>query len=161
MNRKRIVLAVVGLLIVAAVVYLAVFRNRASAAEPAASGTVEATEADLGFQLPGRIATVGPHEGDRVKAGDTLAMLDRTDLAARRSQARAAVAAARAGLLELERGARSEELAQPRRAWPTRSATSTARNGCSRVGRCLANPSTRRASRSTWRGAPRRRRTNS
>jgi len=114
MNRKRIAPAVVGLLIIATAVYLVVFRNRVGAAEPPVSGTVEATEADLGFQLPGRIASVGPHEGDRVKAGDTLAMLDRTDLAARVAQARAGLAAARAGLLEMERGARSEELAQAR-----------------------------------------------
>ncbi len=122
MNRKRIVLAVVGLLVVATAVYLTVFRDGANAAEPAVSGTVEATEADLGFQLPGRIATVGPHEGDRVKAGDTLAMLDRTDLAARVAQARAGLAAARAGLLEMERGARSEELAQAREADSTATA---------------------------------------
>ncbi|HEX8723924.1 MAG TPA: HlyD family efflux transporter periplasmic adaptor subunit [Gemmatimonadaceae bacterium] len=122
MNRKRIVPAVVVLLVVAAAVYLVAFRGRAGAAEPVASGTVEATEADLGFQLPGRIASVGPHEGDRVKAGDTLAMLDRTDLAARQAQARAGLAAARAALLELERGARSEELAQAREADSTATA---------------------------------------
>jgi membrane fusion protein YbhG len=116
MNRNRIIPIVVGLLVVTTVVYVTLFRNGAGAAEPAVSGTVEATEADLGFQLPGRIATVGPHEGDRVKAGDTLALLDRTDLAARQAQARAALAAARAGLLEMERGARSEELAQAREA---------------------------------------------
>ena len=122
MNRKRIIPAVVGLLVVAAAVYLTAFRDRANAAEPVVSGTVEATEADLGFQLPGRIASVGPHEGDRVQAGDTLAMLDRTDLAARVAQARAGLAAARAGLLEMERGARSEELAQAREADSTATA---------------------------------------
>lgn len=116
MNPKRILPIAGGVLVVAAVVYFAVFRSGAGAADLPISGTVEATEADLGFQLPGRIATVGPHEGDRVRAGDTLAMLDRSDLAARQAQARASLAAARAGLRELERGARSEELAQAREA---------------------------------------------
>ncbi len=116
MNPKRILPIVAGVLVVAAVVYFTVFRTGTSPADLPISGTVEATEADLGFQLPGRIATVGPHEGDRVRAGDTLAMLDRSDLAARQAQARAALAAARAGLRELERGARSEELAQVREA---------------------------------------------
>lgn len=115
MTRKRLITIVVVLLVAATATYLFAFRN-ASAAEPAVSGTVEATDADLGFQVPGRIATIGPHEGDRVKAGDTLAVLDRTELAARQAQARAALDAARAGLTELERGARSEERAQAQEA---------------------------------------------
>lgn len=114
MNRKRILPVVVVLLVAAASVYLFVFRRAAGAAERPVSGTVEATEADLGFQVPGRIAFVRAHEGDRVKAGDTLAVLDRTDLAARQAQARAALSAARAVLTELERGSRREELAQAR-----------------------------------------------
>ena len=116
MNRKRVIPVVVGLLVVTTAVYLLSFRNRAAAAEQPLAGTVEATEADLGFEVPGRILTVGPHEGDRVKAGDTLATLDRSELAARRSQARAALDAARAALAELVRGSRPEELAQAREA---------------------------------------------
>jgi HlyD family secretion protein len=81
-----------------------------------ASGTVEATEAALGFQVPGRIDSIGPHEGDRVRTGDTLALLDRSELAARLAQARAQAGAARALLDELEAGSRSEELAQAREA---------------------------------------------
>ncbi|MDE3216558.1 MAG: efflux RND transporter periplasmic adaptor subunit [Gemmatimonadota bacterium] len=114
MNRKRVIPAVVVLLVAATAVYLAAFRGRASAAGLPLSGTVEATEADLGFEVPGRILTVGPHEGDRVKAGDTLATLDRSELSARRAQARAALDAARAMLAELVRGPRPEELAQAR-----------------------------------------------
>jgi len=81
-----------------------------------ASGTVEATEADLGFQLPGRIAWIGPREGDRVQAGEVVARLDARELEARRAQAEAGLEAARALLAELERGARPEELAQARAA---------------------------------------------
>ena len=69
-----------------------------------ASGTVEATEAQLGFQATGRVATLDVGEGDAVRAGDALAHLDRTELKARRAQAVAQVAVARAMLLELERG---------------------------------------------------------
>ena len=54
------------------------------------------------------------HEGDAVKPGDTLATLDRTELQARRAQAAAQLAAAKALLTELEAGSRSEELAQAR-----------------------------------------------
>lgn len=122
MNRKRIVPVVVALLVVATAVYITVFRDRVAVADQLASGTVEATDADLGFQLPGRIASIGPHEGDRVKAGDTLALLDRSELTARRAQAEAALAAARAMLTELQRGARPEELAQARDADSTATA---------------------------------------
>lgn len=77
-----------------------------------ASGTVEATEAGLGFQVPGRIAAVLVREGDRVDSGAVLARLDTRDLLARRAQAEAQLLAQRARLRELERGARPEEVAQ-------------------------------------------------
>jgi HlyD family secretion protein len=81
-----------------------------------AYGTVEATEARLGFQVPGRIDSVGVREGDPVTAGQELAWLDREEVLARRSQAEAQVAHARALLRELERGFRREEVAQARAA---------------------------------------------
>jgi HlyD family secretion protein len=81
-----------------------------------ASGTVEATEARIGFQASGRIETIGAREGDAVKAGAILAELDRAETEARRQQASAQAAAARAFLRELERGSRPEEIAQGRSA---------------------------------------------
>ncbi len=116
MNRKRLIPVVVGLAVVLVAVSLVFFRNGSGDGVLLASGTVEATEAALGFQVPGRIERVGPNEGDRVRAGDELARLDRTELEARHAQAVAQLGAARAGLEELEAGARSEELAQAREA---------------------------------------------
>ena len=81
-----------------------------------ASGTVEATEAQLGFQSPGRIERILVREGDLVAAGDTLAVLDRAELVARHAQARAQLAAAQALLGELEAGSRSEERVQAEQA---------------------------------------------
>jgi HlyD family secretion protein len=78
------------------------------------SGTVEATEARLGFQAAGRVEMIGVREGDRVEAGQLLARLDQQEILARRAQAEAQVAAARALLRELESGFRSEEVAQAR-----------------------------------------------
>ena len=115
MNRKRVVLILVGLAVLVLGVYLVV-RSRGADDALLASGTVEATEAGLGFQVPGRIERVVPNEGDRVRAGDQLAWLDRTELEARRAQAAAQLAAAQAVLAELQAGARSEELAQAREA---------------------------------------------
>lgn len=116
MNRKRLVPVIAGAAVLAAILYFTVFRNGDSDRVLVASGTVEATEAALGFQTPGRIERVGPSEGDRVRAGDELAWLDRTELDARRAQAVAQLGAARAVLAELEAGSRSEELAQAREA---------------------------------------------
>jgi membrane fusion protein YbhG len=82
----------------------------------AASGTVEATENDLGFQVPGRIASITVHEGDAVTRGEVLASLDRRELEARRAAARAQLAAATARLTELEHGSRPQEIAQARAA---------------------------------------------
>jgi HlyD family secretion protein len=81
-----------------------------------ASGTVEATEADLGFQIPGRVVEVTPAEGDRVAAGDTLARLDAEELEAAVDAADAAVDAARARLAELRAGSRPQELEAARAA---------------------------------------------
>lgn len=116
MTRKRIVPIVAVVVVLAAVAAYVLLRQHRGNGVLMASGSVEATEAALGFQVPGRIDWVGPHEGDRVQAGDTLAALDRTELTARLAQARAQATAARAVLSELEAGSRSEELAQAREA---------------------------------------------
>lgn len=116
--------APIAIVVIAAVAGGAFFLLRDGGAGDglSASGTVEATEASLGFQAAGRIERILVNEGDRVKAGDTLAVLDRTELEARHAQARAQLAAAEATLSELERGARSEELAQAREADSTAAA---------------------------------------
>ena len=76
------------------------------------SGTVEATEAQLGFQSAGRIESLKPREGEAVKPGDELGRLDRSEMLARRDQAEAQTTAAQAVLRELQSGFRGEEVAQ-------------------------------------------------
>lgn len=75
------------------------------------SGTIEATEADLGFQLPGRLVAVSPREGARVEVGDTLARLDDAELQAALLAARANAAAALARRDEVDAGPRPQERA--------------------------------------------------
>jgi len=113
MARRRRVVVVVLLVVVATATGLW-FRLRGDDDDRqaiTASGTVEATDAQLGFRAGGRIAAVGPREGDDVTAGQELAALDREEAEARREQAAAAVAAVEARLAELEGGFRSEEVA--------------------------------------------------
>lgn len=114
-KRRRVVIAVVVLAVAALTLWFGVLRNDGSEVV-LASGTVEATEADLGFQAPGRIERIAVIEGDRVVAGRELAWLDRSELQARRQAAVAQAEAARAVLAELERGFRAEEIAQGRAA---------------------------------------------
>jgi HlyD family secretion protein len=109
----RIAIPVVILILTAIVLWLTVLRDDDEDVI-LASGTVEATEADLGFQVPGRIERITAREGDRTAQGDELAWLDRSELSARRRAAQAQAEAARAMLAELERGFRDEEIAQGR-----------------------------------------------
>ncbi len=81
-----------------------------------ASGTVEATEAHLGFQVSGRIDSILTIEGAKVSSGDRLATLDRSELSSRLEAAKASLEAQRARLRELENGFRSQEVAQARAA---------------------------------------------
>lgn len=112
MTGKKRLLIPVALIVAAVAVWRFVLPRDASTAELAASGTVEATEAQLGFAAAGRITRIVPREGDAVRVGDELATLDAAEMVARRRQAVAAAAAARAVLRELERGSRVEEIAQ-------------------------------------------------
>ncbi len=110
-KRLRVIVPVVVVLIAAAI-WLTLRNGDASGAGLFASGTVEGTEADLGFQVPGRVVQVVPQEGDSVSKGEELARLDTDEMEASRAAARAQLSAAQARLTELERGARPEEVAQ-------------------------------------------------
>lgn len=114
MNRQRVILGAIGVAAVAVVVWLVALRGNGADEPLDASGTVEATDAQLGFQAAGRIDTILVLEGTLVKAGQELARLDQSELRARRRQAAAQLAGARAALTELERGSRSEEVQQGR-----------------------------------------------
>ncbi len=108
----------VGLVVVAVVAVVAILVLGGSGDRGAleASGTVEVTESDLGFNLPGRVESVAVREGDAVTEGQVLARLDAADLVARRAAAGAQVDAARAVLAEMEAGGRPEDVAQGRAA---------------------------------------------
>jgi HlyD family secretion protein len=117
MNPKKILIPIAALVLVALVLRFTVFRGGPGDGVIVASGSVEATEAQLGFQVPGRIDTIAVAEGDRVTAGQVLARLDVTELQARRAQAAAQLDAVRALLAELLTGSRTEEVAQSRTAF--------------------------------------------
>jgi len=68
-----------------------------------ATGNLQPTDqVDVGSEVSGTIATVEVDYNDVVKAGQVLARLDTTKLAAQANQSRAAVESARAGLLQVQ-----------------------------------------------------------
>jgi HlyD family secretion protein len=76
------------------------------------SGNIEATEADVGFKIPGRIVSRFYEEGDWVEKGKVLAKLDDEDLQQRLDLAKATLMSAQAKLSKLLAGSRPEELGQ-------------------------------------------------
>jgi HlyD family secretion protein len=116
MTKQRVAMGIVALLVIVAGAWLAFGRRTGDLDALVASGTVEATESDLGFQVGGRIVALTVQEGDRVAAGQELARLDVAELQARREAAEAQLEGAQAVLSELQAGARPEELRQARAA---------------------------------------------
>ena len=112
MRPPRIVLLALPVVVLGFALYAWRSRDPAANRPVVASGTVEATETRLGFQVAGRVDSVLAQEGDLVQPGERLAALDRTERWARRAQAAAQVDGARALLAELEHGARPEEVQQ-------------------------------------------------
>jgi len=53
------------------------------------SGTIETTQANLSFQVPGRVVKVNVQEGQSVTKGQIIAELDRAEFESRYEQARA------------------------------------------------------------------------
>jgi HlyD family secretion protein len=79
-------------------------------APPSGVGTLEVTEVDLAPSVPARLTRVLVQEGDRVRAGDTVAVLTQAGLGDQVTEARARVSSAEARLRELETGSRTAEI---------------------------------------------------
>jgi HlyD family secretion protein len=77
-----------------------------------ASGTIEVTEVDVSPTQPARLLSVDVREGDRVRAGQQLAVLSQSALPADISGRQARVAQAEANLRDVQQGARPAEVAQ-------------------------------------------------
>lgn len=75
------------------------------------SGTIEITDAEVAFKIPGRVAERLVSEGDEVEAGQLVARLEAADLEEEAALRRAEVEAAQAALAELENGTRAEDVA--------------------------------------------------
>jgi HlyD family secretion protein len=75
------------------------------------SGNIETTEVQIAFKIPGRVEKRIFDEGERVKQGDLVAVLDTSDLECDVALRKAELGAAAAVLEALEAGSRKEEIA--------------------------------------------------
>lgn len=73
-------------------------------------GQVDVAEYRVSSKVPGRILEIRVKEGDFVKVGDTLAILDAPEVRAKMEQARSAEEAASALELKAQNGAREEQI---------------------------------------------------
>ena len=108
-QHNNILLAVAGfiavVIIVAIIGFLALDRT-----PDIIQGQVEVTEYRVSSKVPGRILELRVSEGDYVKAGDTLAIIDAPEVRAKMEQARSAENAAAALELKAQNGARKEQI---------------------------------------------------
>ena len=111
-SRKR--LAVLGVMMPASLVTLAWLNACSRGKEKLLriSGNIEVTDAELSFKIPGRVEARLVDEGETVKQGQTVALLDTRELSQEVSRQRAEVEAAQAAFAELEAGSRPQEIAE-------------------------------------------------
>ena len=108
-QHKNILLAIIGF--VAVVIIVAIIGVLVIDRDPdVIQGQVEVTEYRVSSKVPGRILELRVKEGDYVKVGDTLAILDAPEVRAKMEQAQSAENAAAAMELKVQNGARKEQI---------------------------------------------------
>ena len=108
-QHNNILLAVIGF--GAVVIAVALIGFFALGREPEIiQGQVEVTEYRVSSKVPGRILEIRVKEGDYVKVGDTLAIIDAPEVKAKMEQARSAESAAAAMDEMARKGARDEQV---------------------------------------------------
>lgn len=90
------------------------FHNRKQDAPLTLYGNIDLRQVSLAFEGSGRIARVFAEDGDRVKAGEVLAVLDTRTLELQAAEARALAEVKRHNLLRLRNGSRPEEIEEAR-----------------------------------------------
>jgi HlyD family secretion protein len=108
-QHNNILLAILGFAAVVIIVALIGFFTLGRDPE-VIQGQVEVSEYRVSSKVPGRILEIRVKEGDYVKVGDTLAILDAPEVRAKMEQARSAEDAASAIELKAQNGARKEQI---------------------------------------------------
>ena len=115
-QHNNILLAIVGF--AAVVIIVALIGFFALGRDPElVQGQVEVSEYRVSSKVPGRILEIRVKEGDYVKVGDTLAILDAPEVRAKMEQARSAENAAAALEMKAQNGARQEQIQGAYQLW--------------------------------------------
>ena len=108
-QRRNIIIAIA--ISVAAITVAVIIGTIAMAREPEIiQGQIEVSEYRVSSKVPGRVLELRVKEGDYVKAGDTLAIIDAPDVKAKMMQAESAENAAAAMSEMANNGARKEQV---------------------------------------------------
>jgi HlyD family secretion protein len=115
-QHKNILFAILGFSVV--VIIVAMIGFFALGRDPELiQGQVEVSEYRVSSKVPGRILEIRVKEGDYVKVGDTLAILDAPEVRAKMEQAQSAENAAAALELKAQNGARQEQIQGAYQVW--------------------------------------------
>ena len=109
-QRMNIVLSLTAFAVVIAIVCLVGIYTFNHQEAEIVQGQAEVSEYRVSSKVPGRILKILVEEGQAVKAGDTLAILDTPDINAKQAQAEAVLSAATAQNAKAQKGAREEEI---------------------------------------------------
>ncbi|CNF87420.1 TPA: secretion protein HlyD [Yersinia enterocolitica] len=112
MNRKKIVVAVVIVALLAAIGYGWSYYRQQHDSTLTLYGNADIRTVNLGFRVGGRLASLAVDEGDDIKPGQLLGKLDDGPYINALKQAQANVQSAQAQLALLKAGYRDEEIAQ-------------------------------------------------
>ena len=121
-NKRRLGIVIVLLLAIVVVVGLwLAWRTPAEQLQ----GMADADTVNVAAKITARLAELKVHEGDRVKAGQVLFVLDSPEVAAKEEQAHGALEAARAVADKAAEGARSEDIRAAQANWKRAEAGAT------------------------------------
>ena len=113
MKKSVIGAAAVAVLVAAGAIWW-MFHDGKDANTLVLQGNVDVRQVSLAFDGSGRIEALKAEEGDRVRAGELLAVLDTKTLSLQADQAAAKAGADSQSLLRMENGARPEEIGEAR-----------------------------------------------
>ena len=115
-QHNNILLAILGFLAVVVIVALIGFFTIDQKPDEI-QGEVEVSEYRVSSKVPGRILEIRVKEGDFVRVGDTLAILDAPEVRAKKTQAQSAEDAAAAMSQMAQRGARKQQVQAAYQLW--------------------------------------------
>lgn len=110
MKQRVKILIILLIITVSAGGYFFYFKKPAHVSQIRVSGNIEVTTVGVGFKIPGHVAKRLVNEGETVRKGQLVAILETADLELAVAEAQAQLMAARASLSELKNGSRRQEV---------------------------------------------------